>query len=95
MRCPGLGSVLGRIQAPAAPSGPAASRQAGPSMSTGPGWTAALARVPSYLGRKRVRWPWSSMLLSFERPASAPRRRPPLTGGVVGSEPALCASPGP
>ena len=46
------------------------SEQTGPSMSTGPGWTADAARSPLYLEAARPT-PQNdpSMLLSFERPA--------------------------
>jgi hypothetical protein len=48
------------------------SKRIGPSTSTEPGWMAAPARVPYYLGAQPASAAINpSMLLSFERPASA------------------------
>ena len=50
-------------------------KRIGPSMSTEPGWMAVRALTPYYLG---CQWApaanYPSMLLSFERPASADSR---------------------
>jgi hypothetical protein len=51
------------------------SKRIGPSMSTEPGWMAAPRALPRYLGRADgLGRNDASMLLSFERPASAGAR---------------------
>ncbi len=74
------------------------SKQTGPSMSTEPGWMAATPSVSLLLGERARQRPQNdpSMLLSFERPASAGHRA--ITNKVIdqrGDQPAYTPLHGP